>query len=258
MSVSEDTNKALTSVRFFQLPVQNEVNSKKHGRPMYDDMEMCEVRFAGNREKIIHAPAHEVFKTIRDTNTGDVNEITYAIAYPELYRSFKLGETQQISGTPLAELPFLTASKRLELKALNIHTGEALAALDGSNLKMLGMGGRELKTQAQTYLDNASGSADVVRQAALIAAQDQRIAQLEARLAGGGAGTVSVDEAPAEPIAAPEDPNASPFFIMEADDIKNWIAEATGSKPKGNPSHATLVKLADEINAEIAKKNKAA
>lgn len=252
---NEDTNKSLTTTRFFLLPVQNEVNSKKHGRPMYDDVEMCEIRFAGNREKIIHAPAHEVFKTTRDMNSGDVNEITYAIAYPDLYRSFKLGETQQISGTPLAELPFLTASKRLELKALNIHTAEALAALDGSNLKMLGMGGRELKTQAQTYLDNAEGSADVVRQAALIAAQDARIAQLEARLAGNAPAD---DDVPAEPIAAPEDPNASPFFIMEADDIKNWISEATGSRPKGNPSHATLVKMADEINADIAKKNKAA
>lgn len=254
--MSAESDKALTTVRFFLLPVQNEVNSKKHGRPMYDDMEMCEVRFAGNREKIIHAPAHEVFNSTRDPNTGDVNDITYAIAYPDLYRSFKLGETQSVSGTPLAELPFLTASKRLELKALNIHTAEALAALDGANLKMLGMGGRELKTQAQTYLDNAAGSADVVRQAALIVAQAARIAQLEARSPGTSG---AVDEAGgAEPLAAPEDPNASPFFIMEADDIKNWIAEATGSRPKGNPSHATLVKLADEINADIAKKNKAA
>jgi hypothetical protein len=252
---NEATNKSLTTVRFFQLAVQNEENTKKHGRPMYDDMEMCEIRFAGNREKIIHAPAHEVFRIDRDIE-GNTQEITYAIAHPDLYRSFKMGETQQISGTPLAELPFLTASKRLELKALNIHTGEALAALDGNNLKMLGMGGRELKTQAQTYLDNAAGSADVVRQAALIAAQDARIAQLEARLAG--APDPVGEEIPAEPIAAPEDPNASPFFSMGADDIKNWIQEATNSRPKGNPSHGTLVKMADEINADIAKKNRAA
>lgn len=255
--MSDEANKALTTVRFFQLPVQNEVNSRKHGRPMYDDMEMCEVRFAGNREKIIHAPAHEVFKTIRDTNTGDVNEITYAIAYPEFYRSFKLGETQQISGTPLAELPFLTASKRLELKALNIHTAEALAALDGNNLKMLGMGGRELKTQAQTYLANAAGSADVVRLAGLNAALEARIAQLEGRAIAPEDGSGG-DYVPTEPTAGPETPGASPFEIMGDDDIKNWIAEATGSKPKGNPSHATLVKLADDINADIAKKNKAA
>lgn len=258
MSTNAETNKSLTTVRFFNLPVQNMVNSKKQGRPMFDDKEMCEVRFAGNREKIIHAPAHEIFRTDRDME-GNLNEITYAIAYPDLYRSFKMGETQQISGTPTSELPFLTQSKRLELKALNIHTAEALAALDGNNLKMLGMGGRELKTQAQTYLDNAAGSADVVRQAALIAAQDLRIAQLEARLSGGAAPANEEGGPAEEPIAAPEDPNASPFFSMGADDIKNWIAEATGSRPKGNPSHATLVKLADDVNAEIkAKREKAA
>lgn len=253
-----ETNKALTTVRFFLLPVQNVADTKKQGRPIFEDKEMCEVRFAGNREKIVHAPAHEIFRTDRDIE-GNINPVTYAIAYPDLYRSFKMGEAQQISGTPLSELPFLSQSKRLELKALNIPTAEALAALDGNNLKMLGMGGRELKTQAQTYLDNAAGSADVVRQAALIAAQDLRIAQLEARLAGGAAALEGTGGVADEPIAAPEDPNASPFSSMGADDIKNWIAEATGSRPKGNPSHATLVKLADDVNAEIkAKREKAA
>ena len=51
---------------------------------------------------------------------------------------------------------------------------------------------------------------------------------------------------------------ASPFFSMQADDIKNWIQEATGNRPLGNPSHATLVKRADEVNAEIKTKRESA
>jgi hypothetical protein len=179
---------------------------------------------------------------------GNVNELTYAMLYNKEYLAFKAGSSQAISGTPTSELPFLSQGKRLELKALNIHTAEALAAVDGNNLKMLGMGGRELKNQAQAYLDNAKDNASVAGMAARLAALEERNRQLEARAAG------VHTEAADEPLAAPEDPNASPFFAMGSEDIKLWIAEATGSRPKGNPSHATLVAQADAVNADLKAK----
>jgi hypothetical protein len=55
-----------------------------------------------------------------------------------------------------------------------------------------------------------------------------------------------------------EAPAVSPFLDMGADDIKNWIETATGERPKGNPSLATLVKRADEVNDALAKKAQAA
>jgi hypothetical protein len=241
--------------RFYNLPVINEAGSAKHGRPIYEDKEICELRFSGNRMTVGVFPAHEVFRKYRDPETGEVTEITYAIEYRDQYLKFKNNETQELSGTPLSELPFLTQSKRLELKALNIHTAEALAALDGQPLKQLGMGGRELKVQAQTYLENAKGSADVLQLARTNAALEARIAQLEGRATTPAEGTGD-DYVPDEPAAVPEKPGTSPFAIMAADDIKNWIADATGERPKGNPSHATLVARADEVNAELAKKAK--
>src|SRR6185369_3213778 len=105
-------NEAMTIPRFFILPVEDAAATKKAGRPIFQDMEMCEVRFAGNREKIIHAPAHEVFRTERDLNGGNINQITYAIQYADQYRAFKMGDHQTLTGTPTSELPFLTASKR--------------------------------------------------------------------------------------------------------------------------------------------------
>jgi len=245
-------NENMTVVKFIHIPVQNVAETKKHGCPKYDDVEVCEIRFAGSREKVIHAPAHEIFRTDRDPFTGETNPITYAIAYQAEYLAFKASAAPTISGTPTSELPFLSQSKRLELKALNIHTAEALAALDGNNLKMLGMGGRELKNQAQAYLDTAKENVSVSVLAAKIAAQEELIKQLQARKAD------VAHEAADEPLAAPENPNTSPFFAMGADDIKNWIQEATGSRPKGNPSHATLVAQADAVNAEIKAKRDAA
>lgn len=246
-------NDSMTIVRFFHMPVQNEGKTKTEGRPIFDDVEVCEIRFAGNREKVGHFPAHEVFKQERDIE-GNVTDVTYAIAYNTEYLKFKSGQNQTVSGTPTSELPFLSQSKRLELKALNIHTAEALAAIDGNNLKMLGMGGRELKNQAQAYLEKAAGSVDLVQMAARLAALESENARLKARSA-----TASAAEDADEALVGAEDPSASPFFSMGADDIKNWIAEATGERPRGNPSHATLVKLADKVNADIkAKREQAA
>jgi hypothetical protein len=241
-------NESMTIVTFKHLAVQNPLKSKEAGCPKFDDIEICEIRFAGNREKVGHFPAHEICRTERDME-GNVNELTYAMLYNKEYLAFKAGSSQAISGTPTSELPFLSQGKRLELKALNIHTCEALAAVDGNNLKMLGMGGRELKNQAQAYLDKAAEGASAASMATRLAALEEQNKRLQARLAGAPA-----TEAADEPLAAPEDPNASPFFAMGSEDIKLWIAEATGSRPKGNPSHATLVAQADAVNADLKAK----
>lgn len=235
-------NENLVHARFFMHTAPNEVKSKEAGRPIFDEYEAVEIRFAANKQTVHVAPAHEIYRTKRNFSTGEATPVTYAMDFNEQYLKFKEGVAQDGSGTPLSELPFLTQGKRLELKSLNIHTAEALAALDGTPLKRLGMGGRELKNQAQAYLDNAAGSVDVVKLAAQNAALMARIEALEGK-----------------PAAAIEDETStettvSPFAAWEADDLKNWIAEQTGKRPAGNPSHATLVKQADAINADLAKK----
>jgi hypothetical protein len=238
---------------------KNEAASKKAGRPIYDDMEVCELKFAANKQTVGVFPAHEIFRWLDDPVTGEREPLTYALAYPDQYKRFKAGEAQVASGTPLSELTFIGQGKRLELKAINIHTAEALAVVDGNALKMLGAGGRTLKEQAQAYLDSAAGTADVTALAAENADLRARFAALEAKINGRPA-TASEDDAEGDDGeggdagSGPELEGASPFLIMEAADIVNWLEDATGKKPKKGLSHAALVKLADTVNAELAKK----
>lgn len=236
------SEKNLIVPRFFNKSTPNVLKSKEAGRPIYDDVEHCEIRFSGNKQTVAVFPAHEVWKMVTNPQTGENEPVTYAMRFNEQYKQFKAGTAQMLSGTPLSELPFLAEAKRMELKALNIHTAEALAALDGQPLKQLGMGGRELKTQAQAYLDKAAGNADVTNLAA-------RIAALEAENASLKAGA---------PEPEREGNGPSPFQDWEADDIKNWIETNTGERPRGNPNHATLVARADAVNADLAKKKAAA
>lgn len=217
---------ALVVPRFFIHTTHNKAKSKEAGRPIYDDMECVEVRFAGNRQTVSVFPAHTICGEAQDEE-GDSRPITYAERWADQYKRFKAKEQQVAAGTPVDELPFLTQAKRSELKALSIYTAEALAALDGKELSNLGQGGRELKNQAQAYLDNASGSADVLRMAAEIEALQQTVRELS-----GNAQAVT---------------GVSQFATWSADQIKDWIDEQIGERPKGNPSLATLVKRADEI-----------
>lgn len=267
----------------------NEASSRLAGRPIFDEMEIVEIRMAGNKETVAAYPAHEVWKIV-DAPDGSREPKTYAMRWPDLYQKFKANEAQVQSGTPLSEAPFLTQAKRMELKALNIHTVEALAAVDGQPLDMLGMGGREMKQQAEVYLQKASGTAIETRLAAENVDLRQQIADMQAQFdllnkkvskdaqpgkaARGKAGkaaqkaeepedqTDGVDENSDETgdkdagdagNNAGGEGDVSPFETWSDEDIILWIKDETGKAPKGNPNHATLVRMADEVNEELAK-----
>ncbi len=216
--------------RFYSDAVENKAKSREAGRPIFDDRELVEVRFAGNRQTVSVFPAHAICGEIQDED-GDTRPITYAERWPDQFRRYKAKQQQVAAGTPVDELPFLTQSKRSELKALSIYTAEALAALDGNELKNIGQGGRDLKNQAQAYLDNAAGSADVTKMAAELIELRQQLQELRAEKVG-------VSE--------------SQFATWQPDQIKDWIEEQIGERPKGNPNLATLIRRADEIAASLA------
>lgn len=238
-------------VKFRADKVKDEGESKRQGRPIFKDMEMIEIRTAGDRNTVKVFPAHAQHRWTQDEDGGQVVE-TYAMRFSEQYRRFKEGRQQIQDGTPLSELPFLTEAKRSELRALSIHTAETLAALDGTNLKTLGPGGRELKNQAAAYIDNANGSANVTQMAA-------QIAELQALVASLSQAPVPVAPQPpqtnefvedgAEPFAEPE---TDIFEDSSDDELKTYIKSQTGQSPRGTPSHETLVRMAREASAQEA------
>lgn len=249
---------AMTVVTFKNVPVFSDSKSTKAGRPIYDDQEICEIKFAANKQTIGAFPAHEQCGWVDDPVTGMRTQQTYAMKYADQYRAFKDGEGQAQSGTPLEQAPFLSGSKRLELKALNIWTIESLAALDGAPLKRLGMQGRELQQQAAAFLEKAPGAA-TERLSAVISEQDQRIVDLEQQIAALNSGKK------ADPLDHDGDGKKggvkkSPFADFEDEDIRNWLAEATKDMPEfkmdGRWSRETLLAKADEVNKAIEQQKK--
>ena len=280
-----ENNSSLTYPVFKTLSIVNDAESRKKGRPVYDDHEVCEIRFSANKQTVGVFPAHEQCEWAEDPITSERVRITYAQKFNEQYKRFKAGAAQAASGTPVEELPFLTQGKRLELKALNIYTAEALAALDGNNLKLLGMGGRDLKNQAQRYLDNAAKSLDLSSVMSENEDLKRRLAALEGKAGktvpkkGSAVPQVSqpeqeteteqeaadvteegeeevVDEETGDETTSEADGDVdpeNPFSDWVADDIKLWIADADPEfEIDGRWGKPKLAEKAKEINDKIA------
>lgn len=239
--------------RFYMGLVQNDLKSKEAGRPIYDDIEMLEIKWAGNTKSELHAPASDrCDRPLRNPQNNDRYYVKWK-EHPDFakaYEAFKAGQGGQVHGTPLSELPFLTEGRRAELRAINIHSAEQLAGLTGAQIGKYGFGMGDLCKQAQNYLERAKGTELDVRherekdemRAQLAALQ----AQMQELLSGKGPAPKAV--ASAAPKAAP-----SPFDTWEPTDIRNWIKDADPSEPE--PHHklgkAKLIEIADRVAAKL-------
>lgn len=224
-------------IEFKVLPIQNMEATRKEGRPIYDDVEHVEIKFVGDPKKVLVAPAHEKFT--RDRQTGQW--VSYAEAYHKHYEAFQSGQAIKGSGTPIDKLPFLTEGKCAELRALNIHTAEALAGLEGANLSKLGMYGRSLKNQAAEYISHAKETALETRLQAENDDLKARLAALEAAM-----------NTPAPAPAVEYTPNTHVRLMDEwtEAELKGFIKEQTGSAPRGQPARETLIAMAKKAHQD--------
>jgi hypothetical protein len=246
------------NVTFFTDAVHNVRKSAEEDRPVYDDVDFVRITIAGDPKNIIVARA--------DDPSGVVDERNRRLPYKEVhkaaYDAFKAGQSYKGEGTPLAQLPTLSPARREELLRSEIYTIEQLASLEGDRLARLGMGARTLKDLAVDWVSRRAKSADVTRLSAENEELRERLARLEAasndRL--GRAMNEAVEKQKGHKVdlveaAYPSEP--SPFQPWADEDIVNWIVDNGGEKPHHNCSHATLVGKADDLNAEIASRNKA-
>lgn len=236
------------------------------GRPIFTDLEVVEIRFAGSKDCTVQ-PVHQFSHWEVDEDTGEQRALTYAERWPKQYRQFKEKQAQTKSGTPLDYAPFLVPAKRSELRALNIYTVEALAELDGQPLKLLGIGGRELKNKAIEYLASASHDGVIMRQQAQIDAllteirsmKEEKLMQLAGPMEPPGPGPAPVRPPPDEEESEDNEeedgegqvlpgPNVAAELVgMTRPQLRAYITEKTGKPPLGNPSTGTLLRVAQEI-----------
>lgn len=221
---------------FKWIAVENVHKSEQQGHRVMEQHEIVEVRIAGDKNYVPHFPAHSMYKS----ENGNV--ITYAERWSDQYRSFKEGNPQEASGTPLEMLaPYgITPEQQSLCRALRIYSIETLFNLEGQAVKSLGMNGNALKDAARSYMaDNTSGKKAFDELESLRA----RIAELEGR------STIlppAVDEVEVVDAIVKRADSAA-MADMTDEVIKAQIKELTGTAPRGNPSRATLEAMLSEL-----------
>lgn len=152
-------------VRFFMKPKQDKKATEEAGRPIYKDVEHCEIRVRGNRDPQACRPA-----TLRDKER-----------FPRHYEAFKKRVELPEEGTPLAEWPQISRSQVEELSFVNVKTVEQLVDVADTHISKI-HGGYSLKQKAATWLESANDNAKLAKinreQAQQIADLTEKVDQL--------------------------------------------------------------------------------
>ena len=214
----------------------NNAKSIEAGRPIFDDIEVVEIRSPGSKDfKVFPATAFSHWET--DPHTGEQTKVTYAERFRHQYQQFRAKTAQTKSGTPLDYAPFMSEGKRAEMRAQNIYTVEALAAIDGAELKNLGTGGRELKNAAMEYMAETKSTAPNLQLQNELEQLRARNAILEEDLAAKKAREAQIN---------------GEFEGMEPQELRDYIATHTGHVPHGSLNKKTLVRMATECRPDKA------
>lgn len=146
-------------VNFHMRPHLDKAASKAEGRPIYKEREYVTIIIPGDKGTTVNRPVWDMDKR----------------RFPMQYQAFKNNQSQDLVGTPLEQVPWITRSQMEELKYFNIRTLEQLVAMpDHQTQKFMGI--RTLQQQARDHIERAKQDAPA---AALQAALRERDAKLE-------------------------------------------------------------------------------
>ena len=224
-------------VLFKHLAQPNELKSLEAGRPIFDEIEVCEIRSGGSKDVKV-APATYFTRWIDDPLTGQQRKQSYAERFAYQYRQFKAQASQTKSGTPLEHAPFLSEGRRAELRAQNVYTVEQLAAIEGAELKNLGPGGRDMKNAAMEYITEGQS----------LAPNKKMLAELEALKARNA---ILEEDHQAKKNHEPQSDEGE-FEGMSAEQLREFIKTNSGQEPIGanNMNRKTLIRLAMNLRQD--------
>lgn len=145
-SVSHGDDSSLF-VEFKSVPKKNELKSAEAGREVWEMRDYVTIRFAGDKNTVVEERVKE--------------NSEWPLRFPRQWQAYKNQQVQVADGMPITEWALINKAEAMELKAINIHTVEALAAVSDSNLKWLGA--RVLRDKAIAWLEQANNGAGLAK-----------------------------------------------------------------------------------------------
>jgi hypothetical protein len=171
------------ALRIWRDSLQNNFLTEREGRPIFDEVILCEVIAPGSRDS---TPVFEVERKYHELmGIADAAQGAKYAAFRQYIEDFKRGETTDASlaGTPLTQWPELNRSLVATLRAADVYTVEALANLPDTKLTIVGPDGRTWRAKAAAYITNAKNGAYATELAARVEALATQLADEQSRSA---------------------------------------------------------------------------
>jgi len=168
---------ALLSVRFYRKPIEIKDETIAQGRPIFKDADWIQIMTPGDQLNVIDTVARDNHKA----------------RFPQQWAAYqnKIGNQEEIIGTPVSAWPLVSMSQAEELKGIKFHTVESIANCSDQQLQRIGMiagmSPHAFREKARTYLNLAKDTAEVdAKNAELAQLKEENVkikAETEAKLA---------------------------------------------------------------------------
>jgi hypothetical protein len=149
---------------FYMKAVQNNFESEKQGRAIWEEVPYVEIMIPGDKLSEVHEKVKEHHKE----------------RWPDKWAAFKANQEAPTDGTPLDDWPPVSRAIAMQLSSSNVRTVEALADLSDLQLsKVMPMGGNALREKARAWLKTAEEMAPLADMQAALAAETAKREALE-------------------------------------------------------------------------------
>lgn len=148
---------------------QDPDETEKQARPVFKEVEYVTIRVPGDKD-------NDIIRAVRPQDKQ---------AWPVQYAAFRAGLTQPVTGTPLAQLPFLTKAQVMEFGAVGVKTAEQLVEMSDVVAQKF-MGAHTVRKKVKDFLDAAAGAAPLTAMRSELDKRDTEISVLKNALAEQG------------------------------------------------------------------------
>lgn len=166
-------------VTFITKAMEDRAATIERGVYTTKDVDFALVTPAGSKD-IIHRQVDEWLDGQRQQAQQERVPASWVRDYENMYKEWKAGKEVPLDGTSVLNWPAISPSICETLIKMNIRTIEDAAVMNEEAIARLGMGGRGIKTLAQTWVQASGGDAGKV--SAKVAAQEQQISDLQTSL----------------------------------------------------------------------------
>lgn len=95
--------------------------------------------------------------------------------YEKAYERWKAGQENPLEGTSVKNWPVLSPSQVLLLQELHVLTIEDMARANEETIGRIGMGGRALKQQAETWLESQNSSGKISQEMSRLVVENEAL-----------------------------------------------------------------------------------